>query len=97
MYKLHFSQKLPIDLLQAWITEITALQEPAYLNDEQKIGPYTIWFHEHCFSSIPNSILMKDILYYKVPFGIFGKALHYLKIKSEVLEKFFERYQNQQN
>jgi ligand-binding SRPBCC domain-containing protein len=157
MYKLHFSQKLPIDLLEAWeffsspanlekitpkslglkikphysekkmyagqiiaysvkplwnismewITEITAVQKPAYFIDEQKIGPYAFWHHEHWFSSIPNGILMEDILYYNVPFGIFGKALHYLKIKkdiekifqhrSEVLEKLFGLYQNQQN
>lgn len=157
MYKLYFSQKLPIDLLQAWeffsspanlekitpkslglkikhhhsekkmyagqiiaysvkplwnismewITEITAVQKHAYFIDEQKIGPYAFWHHEHWFTPIPNGILMEDILCYKVPFGIFGKALHYLKIKkdlerifqyrSEVLEKLFGRYQNQQN
>lgn len=154
MYKLYFSQKLPIDLLQAWdffsspanlekitpknlglkikhhhsekktyagqiiaysveplwnismewITEITAVQEPLYFIDEQKFGPYRFWHHEHWFTSIPNGILIEDILYYKVPFGIFGKALHHLKIKkdlerifqhrSEVLEKLFGHYQN---
>ena len=50
---------------------------------------------------------MEDILYYKVPFGLFGKALHYLKIKKdleiifqyrrEFLEKLFGHYPNQQN
>lgn len=154
MYKLHFSQKLPIDMLQAWeffsspanlekitpkslglkikhhhsekkmypgqiisyslkplwnismewITEITAVQEPTYFIDEQKFGPYTFWHHEHWFTSIPGGILMEDIVYYKVPFGIFGKALHNLKIKkelghifqhrSDVLEKLFGSYKN---
>lgn len=155
MYKLHVSQKLPIDVIQAWdffsspanlekitpkslrlkikhhhsekkmyagqiiaysvkplwniemewITEITAVEKPLYFIDEQKIGPYTFWHHEHWFTPIPNGILMEDILYYKVPFGIFGQALHYLKIKkdlglifqhrSEVLEQLFGRYSNQ--
>lgn len=157
MHKLHFSQKLPIDLQEAWlffsspsnlekitpkslalkikyhhapktiytgqiiaynvqpfwnismewVTEIVAVQEPTYFIDEQKFGPYTFWHHEHWFTPIPNGTLMEDIIYYKVPLGILGKALHKLKIKNDldhifshrikVLENLFGRYHVQQN
>lgn len=86
-----------------WVTQIVAVQEFSYFIDEQKFGPYTFWHHEHWFTEIPGGVLMEDVIYYKVPFGIIGKALHHLKIRkdlekiflhrSEVLEKLFGSYQ----
>ena len=89
------------NLSMEWVTEIVAVQEPTYFIDEQKFGPYTFWHHEHRFTEIPGGVLMEDTIYYKVPFGIIGKALHSLKIRKdvegifvhrcEVLEKLFGR------
>jgi ligand-binding SRPBCC domain-containing protein len=141
MYKLHFSQKLPIGLQEAWdffsspinlekitperlalkikhhhgdkkmypgqiivysvrpfwnismewVTEIVAVQEQVYFIDEQRFGPYVFWHHEHWFTRIPNGVLMEDIIYYKMPFGIIGKALHDLKIRKELEHIFLHR------
>lgn len=86
-----------------WVTEIIAMQKPSYFIDEQKFGPYSFWHHEHWFRPIQGGVLMEDIVYYKLPFGILGKALHQLKIKKdlenifayrrEALEKLFGPYQ----
>jgi ligand-binding SRPBCC domain-containing protein len=140
MYKLHFSQKLPISLDEAWdffskpknlekitpknlglkinnlsekemyngqiinytvrpifnlelewVTEITAVEKPNYFIDEQRFGPYAFWHHEHWFSSIPGGVLIEDILYYKIPYGIFGKLLHDFKIKKDINKIFSHR------
>jgi ligand-binding SRPBCC domain-containing protein len=76
-----------------WITEIVAVQKPVYFIDEQKFGPYTFWHHEHWFTSIPNGILIEDVIYYKVPFGMIGKALHHFKIRKDLFNIF--SYRNQ--
>ena len=33
-----------------WLTEITGVEEPNYFVDEQRIGPYRVWHHEHFFT-----------------------------------------------
>ena len=30
-----------------WVTEITHVKDKEYFVDEQRIGPYTMWHHEH--------------------------------------------------
>lgn len=74
-----------------WVTEITAVQKPLYFIDEQRFGPYAFWHHEHWFTAISGGVLMEDIIYYKLPLGVLGKALHSLKIKNDLEEIFKHR------
>ncbi len=71
-----------------WITEITHVQEPHYFIDEQRLGPYKFWHHEHRFNSIPNGVEMIDLVYYKLPYGPLGKIFHYIKVQND-LETIF--------
>ncbi len=71
-----------------WITEITHVNEPHYFIDEQRYGPYKIWHHEHRFHSIPDGVEMQDIIFYQMPYGLIGKALHAIKVKKD-LDKIF--------
>ena len=32
-----------------WVTEITHVLENKYFIDEQRIGPYSLWHHQHLF------------------------------------------------
>lgn len=52
-----------------WVTEITHLKELEYFVDEQRIGPYAMWHHQHHLEPIQNGILMKDIVTYQPPLG----------------------------
>lgn len=74
-----------------WVTEITHVHEPHYFIDEQRIGPYKLWHHEHRFNQIPSGVEIIDIVHYKMPFGILGKALHFLKVKKDIEEIFSYR------
>lgn len=71
-----------------WVTEITHVHEPHYFIDEQRIGPYKLWHHEHHFTPIKNGVEMHDIVYYEMPFGLIGRALHTLKFQND-LENIF--------
>ena len=30
-----------------WVTEITHVQDKSYFVDEQRVGPYKLWHHQH--------------------------------------------------
>ncbi|MEZ5199586.1 MAG: SRPBCC family protein [Bacteroidales bacterium] len=71
-----------------WVTEITQVKDKAYFVDEQRVGPYSVWHHEHFIEAIPNGVLMKDIVSYKPPMGILGSIANALIIKKKLREIF---------
>tara|TARA_B100000131_G_scaffold280242_1_gene285959 strand:+ start:169 stop:630 length:462 start_codon:yes stop_codon:yes gene_type:complete len=75
-----------------WITEITHVQEKEYFVDEQRLGPYKMWHHEHKLEKTKEGILMTDIITYIPPFGVFGRIINYFFIKKRVNKIFDYRY-----
>ena len=75
-----------------WVTEITQVNEPHFFIDEQRVGPYAIWHHQHFFKEIPGGVEMTDIVDYKLPLAPFGNFMHPLLIKGK-LNGIFE-YRN---
>jgi ligand-binding SRPBCC domain-containing protein len=67
-----------------WVTEITHVNAPYYFVDEQRVGPYSIWHHQHHLEKIDGGVLMKDILSYQLPLGILGNVAHSVLIKSKI-------------
>ena len=83
-YKVRPVMKIPM----TWVTEITHVVEKKYFVDEQRIGPYSFWHHQHIIQEVNNGVLMKDIVTYKPPFGFLGKLANGLIIKKQ-LENIF--------
>ena len=75
-----------------WVTEITQVNKNQYFVDEQRVGPYKIWHHEHHFKVEKDGVLMTDIISYKLPFGILGRIINYLFIKNKINDIFNYRY-----
>jgi ligand-binding SRPBCC domain-containing protein len=71
-----------------WITEITHIKKHKYFVDEQRIGPYQMWHHEHIFEEKEEGILMTDIITYVPPMGMLGKITNYLFIRKKVYKIF---------
>ena len=71
-----------------WVTEITHVKEMEYFVDEQRIGPYSMWHHEHKIEPIEGGVLMTDIVSYKPPFGILGSIANSILIKKQLKEIF---------
>jgi ligand-binding SRPBCC domain-containing protein len=71
-----------------WVTEITHVQENKYFVDEQRIGPYSIWHHQHIIEPVENGVLMRDIVSYKPPLGILGEIANALFIRQQLKEIF---------
>lgn len=71
-----------------WVTEITQLVEKKYFVDEQRVGPYAIWQHQHIIEPIENGTLMTDIVSYAPPLGFIGAIANSLIIKNKLNEIF---------
>lgn len=72
-----------------WMTEITHVKDKEYFVDEQRIGPYSMWHHQHKIEPIEGGVLMTDIVTYQPPFGIIGALANSLFIKKQ-LEQIFD-------
>jgi len=71
-----------------WVTEITHVRNREYFVDEQRIGPYKIWHHEHRISAIEGGVLMSDIVSYQPPFGFLGALANSLIITKKLNQIF---------
>jgi ligand-binding SRPBCC domain-containing protein len=72
-----------------WMTEITHVKEYEFFVDEQRIGPYSLWHHQHKLAPIEGGVEMTDIVTYAPPLGMLGAALNTLFIKQQ-LRKIFD-------
>jgi len=72
-----------------WLTEITHVEEKKYFVDEQRMGPYKMWHHEHILTEVENGVMMKDIITYIPPFGPIGDLMNAILIKGQ-LQKIFD-------
>ena len=88
-----------------WVTEITHVKENEFFVDEQRIGPYKLWHHQHHLIQMEEGVLMRDIVTYQPPFGFLGALANKFLISKKlneifnyrkiVLEKKFGSLQNQ--
>ena len=73
-----------------WLTEIVQVDAPHRFVDEQRVGPYRIWHHEHTFRAVSEGETeMRDLVTYVPPFGPLGALLNPLLIRPQ-LEKIFD-------
>lgn len=76
-------------LKSLWLTEIAHVREYEYFVDEQRIGPYRFWYHEHKFTPAGGGVLMTDHVTYAAPFGWLGDVVNVVWIRKR-LESIFD-------
>lgn len=59
-----------------WVTEITHVSDLHFFVDEQRVGPYRIWHHEHRFEELPVGVKMSDLVTYALPFDPWSRPIH---------------------
>lgn len=84
-YKVNPILNIPL----TWLTEITQVKEKEYFIDEQRVGPYKIWHHEHKIIPADGGVLMTDLVTYQPPFGFLGRIANSLLIRKK-LEAIFD-------
>jgi ligand-binding SRPBCC domain-containing protein len=86
-----YKLRVPLGLPVTWWTEIKSVEAPFRFVDEQRSGPYRMWFHEHRFRAVDGGVEMTDILHYAMPFGVLGRIAHALFIGRQVRGIFDHR------
>ncbi len=77
-----------------WVTEITHVEPRQFFVDEQRIGPYRIWHHEHHFKELAGGrVEITDRVTYVLPFGPLGNFAHPFLVKPQLAKIFAFREQ----
>ncbi|MDA1003847.1 MAG: SRPBCC family protein [Chloroflexi bacterium] len=74
-----------------WVTEITHVREGEYFVDEQRLGPYRLWHHQHHFTAVPGGVEVGDVVHYVLPFGALGALLNRIVVGPRVRDIFAYR------
>ena len=86
---IQYTVKPLLGIPMTWVTEITQVNEPHFFIDEQRVGPYAIWHHQHFFKEIIGGVEMTDIVDYRLPLAPFGNFMQPLIIKGK-LNRIFD-------
>lgn len=70
---------------------ITAMETPNYFVDEMIEGRFKSFTHMHTFTHENGIVIMKDVIEYETPFGIFGKLFDKLILKNYLTNLISER------
>ncbi|MGY5351490.1 SRPBCC family protein [Wenyingzhuangia sp. IMCC45533] len=81
-----------LNIPTTWVTEITHVVDKKYFVDEQRIGPYKLWHHQHIIEERDGGVYMKDIVTYQPPFGFLGAIANSLFIKKQLNSIFKFRF-----
>lgn len=76
-----------------WLTEIPHVRDGLYFVDEQRVGPYHFWYHEHIFKVHPSGTKMTDRVTYVIPFGVLGDLMNKVWIAKRLEDIFNFRRQ----
>ena len=72
-----------------WVTEITHIEEGVRFVDEQRVGPYRMWHHEHHFRELPGGrIEMLDRVTYQLAGGWLSEPVHALVVRRQLADIF---------
>jgi len=86
-----YTVKPLLGIKTTWVSEITHVREMKYFVDEQRVGPYSLWHHEHHLEAVEGGVLMRDVVTYRPPFGILGKLANRIIIKRKLRDIFLYR------
>ena len=81
--------RIPWFGVHTWIAEIKHIREMHSFVDEQRLGPYSFWYHYHQIDAEESRIKLIDRVYYEVPYGIFGKVIPFFFIR-KTLQRIFD-------
>lgn len=76
-----------------WLTEITHVSEPYFFVDEQRVGPYALWHHEHRLAPTEKGVMMTDLVTYRLPAGPLGALAHRIFVQKQLMGIFSYREQ----
>ncbi|MEM7147334.1 MAG: SRPBCC family protein [Verrucomicrobiota bacterium] len=86
---------IPLLGRRTWLSEIKHIRPRHSFVDDQRVGPYKLWYHYHQITEAPDNagVTFLDRVAYEVPFSFIGKIAHPLFIRP-TLERIFDHRQS---
>ena len=82
--------QIPLFGKRRWLTEIKHIQAGAFFVDEQRLGPYKLWYHQHRIERFEGErTRMTDRVVYQLPFGVLGSLVDKFWVR-QMLEGIFD-------
>jgi ligand-binding SRPBCC domain-containing protein len=82
---IHYRVSPLLGITMTWVTEITHVDEGRFFVDEQRVGPYRMWHHEHHFRDLGDGrVETHDRVTYQLPFGWLSEPVHALLVKPQL-------------
>ncbi len=75
-----------------WVTEIKSVEQGKLFIDEQRFGPYKFWYHIHNLCEADGGVIMRDHVYYALPYGFIGAIAHRLFVRRKLHNIFAYRF-----
>ncbi len=72
----------------SWLTEICHVNPGRYFVDEQRRGPYALWYHQHHFEPRDGGVELTDRVTYALPFGPLGSLVHVVWVRRQLRQIF---------
>lgn len=89
-----YAIRIPLFGTRRWLTEIKHIRAAEYFVDEQRLGPYRYWYHQHLLEPVgERQTRMVDRVCYRLPFGFIGLLVHEIWVKKMLGEIFDYRAQ----
>lgn len=79
---------IPLLGKQNWLTEIKHIRDKHSFVDEQRVGPYRLWYHYHEITEVDGGVCFKDHVHYIMPFGPFGELARLLYVRGQLKQIF---------
>ncbi|MEM9079725.1 MAG: SRPBCC family protein [Verrucomicrobiota bacterium] len=74
-----------------WVSEIKAVVPGESFVDDQIVGPYRIWIHQHSFADAEGGVLVKDLVHWQAPFEPLSWPVKVAFVRPKVAEIFAHR------
>lgn len=71
-----------------WLTEIKHVVLLSSFVDEQRLGPYKLWYHQHQFIPVKDGVEIVDTVHYAIGYSLLGDMVHRLWVRRQ-LEHIF--------
>lgn len=86
---IEYDIRIPFLGYRKWVSEIKHIHEPFSFVDEQRVGPFKLWYHYHELKEVSEGIKFTDKVYYEVPLCCIGKIVHTAFVK-KMLTRIFD-------
>lgn len=85
---IEYRVKIPLFGRWRWLTEIKHIRQGRSFVDEQRVGPYKLWYHYHEVRPHSEGTEILDIVTYQMPFGLLGDLVNAIIVKRQLTDIF---------